>query len=142
MSLAASPSGVVRRWTRSVLTFTLAIGLAGSLGACSDDDPTSPSNLNGAYSIQSFDGRSASEQGITGEFVLTTGDRWTLFLEGSLDDIPLEDEGTYDRNGNNLAFESGIFLDEFTGSVAGRTLTIHNYDAFGDGDRVAIVFQR
>ena len=143
MSLAASPAHAVRRWTRSLLSLTLALGLAGAVGACGDDDPTSPNqDVVGTYNIESYDGQSAAVQQVAGEFVISANNRWTLHLENSDGLNEFDDGGSYTRSGNNFVFESDEFFDEFTGSVASRTLTINNYDETGDGDLIAMVFRR
>ena len=144
MPLAASPTHAVRRWTRSLLSLTLALGLAGAVGACGDDDPTGTSqDVVGTYNLESYDGESAAAQNIAGEFVISANNRWTLYLENTDGTNPFEDSGTFTRSGNNFDFESFEFADDdFTGSVAGRTLTINNYVEDDIGTRIAMVFRR
>ena len=143
MPLAASPARAVRRWTRSLLSLTLALGVAGAVGACRDDDPTGTSqDVVGTYNIESYDGQSAAAQNVAGEFVISANNRWTLYLENTDGSNPFEDDGTFTRSGNNFVFRSAEFFDEFTGSVSGRTLTINNYDETGEGNLIAMVFRR
>jgi hypothetical protein len=129
MPLAASPAPAVRRWTRSHLSLTLALGMAGAVGACGDDDPVAPANLNGTYTMQTFDGASAASQDVFGELVLS-GSRWTFFYQDPV--FELDDEGTFARSRSNLTFSSDVFRDEFPGSVSNTTITV-DYD-FADVD--------
>lgn len=135
MSLAASPTRAVRRWTRSLLSLTLALGMAGALGACGDDDPVAPTNLNGTYTIQTYDGVSAASQDIVGELVIG-GSEWSLYLEDPT--FTLEDGGTFARSRSNLTFTSDFFGDDFPGRVSSTTITI-DYDFANPGEPSEVV---
>jgi hypothetical protein len=140
MPLAVSSARVARRWTRSLLSLTLALGLAGAVGACSDDDPTSPSNLSGTYAVVTYDGASAASQQIFGSMIIN-GSEWAFELEDP--DEVLADQGTFTRSRNNLTFFSDFFDDQFPGNISGTTLTIdYNLSDTGTPDIVRIVFRR
>jgi hypothetical protein len=138
MPLAASPTHTVRRWTRSLVSLTLALGLAGAAGACGDDDPVAPTSLNGTYSIQTYDGASATSQRVAGELILG-GSEWTLFLE-DLDDpeVTYDDQGTFSRSRERLTFTSDFFGNDFPGTVSNLTITV-DYDFADAGDPPDIV---
>ena len=139
MQVAASPAPALRRWTRSALSLTLALGLAGAIGGCSDDS-TGPSNLNGTYAIVSYEGSSAASQQIFGSFIMN-GDEWSFHIEDPNE--VLEDQGVFTRSRNNLTFRSDLYDDQFPGTISNTTLTIdYNLSETSTPDIVRIVFRR
>jgi hypothetical protein len=139
MQLAASSARALRRWTRSALSLTLALGLAGAIGGCSDD-PTGLSNLNGTYDVVSYDGSSATSQQIFGSFIINCDD-WSFHIEDPNE--VLEDQGVFTRSRNNLTFRSDLYDDQFPGTISNTTLTIdYNLSETSDPDIVRIVFRR
>ena len=139
MQLAASSARALRRWTRSALSLTLALGLAGAIGGCSDD-ATGLSNLDGTYDVVSYDGSSAASQQIFGSFTIN-GDEWSIHIVDP--DEELDDQGVFTRSRNNLTFRSDIYDDQFPGTISNTTLTIdYNLLTSSDPDIVRIVFRR
>jgi hypothetical protein len=132
---------------RPVARFALA-ALAAGLAACGGgkDGPTAPSDnggrdLAGSYGVTSVAGRPAPSVGLTGSFVLQSGNRWTMHVEDATGQI--DDNGTYTASGSALTFRSARFGDTFTGTAAddNRQLAVR-YDFGGANGVVTVVFNR
>lgn len=134
---------------RGLALVATAIALTGSVAACGDDDddPTTPANIAGTYTLQTINGTALPFTiggGVIIQSSTLTLDQALGFLVrviGTENGVPggYDDPGIYARNGNSLQFTSTGSTD-FTGTVSGRTVTIQ-YD-YGDGVVRSAVYTR
>ncbi len=121
------------------------VAAAVALAACGggdDDGPTGNArDLTGTYSVASVQGQSATSVGLSGTFVIQSGNRWTMNVSDNTGAVA--DNGTYSGNGGTLNFSSAKFGDNFNGSVEDNNgrLTVR-YDFGGRTGPATLVFTR
>ncbi len=121
------------------------VAAAVALAACGggdDDGPTGNARgLTGTYNVASVQGQSATSVGLTGSFVIQSGNRWTMNVSDNTGAVA--DNGTYSGEGGTLRFSSEKFRDAFNGSIEDNNgrLTVR-YDFGGRTGPATLVFTR
>ena len=123
------------RTGRLVASLALSLAMAGT-AACSDDDPTRPSNINGTYSLQTIDGNQIPVYGVEDGVLEIANDEWRLTFQFDDGTIGGPDPGFFSRNGTTLTFDD----PDVIGTIGTNRITLVIAGFFDDGSAGTLVF--